>query len=133
MGFININGNQVHTSALSSALSSATSGTIGITNSSSNTTTTITPGSNLYYSNSSGTFTTQLAKTTYNVLGEDIEVDGFKDGMTSLMVAQLNVLGKEFYYELKKQDCHFPQQIDDFLQKKFEIEETAKEFIKYQT
>lgn len=126
MGFININGQQLHTSAIS------TSGTVSITNSN-NTTTTITPGSNLYYSNSSGTFTTQLAKTIYNVLGEDVEVDGFRDGMTCLMVAQLNVLGKEFYYELKKQDCHFPQQIDDFLQKKFEIEETAKEFIKYQT
>ena len=126
MGFININGQQVHTSSLSSA----TSGTISITNTSG--TTTITPGSNLYYSTSTGNFTT-IAKTTYNVLGEDVEVDGFRDGMTSLMVAQLNVLGKEFYYELKKQDCHFPQQIDEFLKKKFEIEETAKEFIKYQT
>lgn len=123
MGFININGHQVHTSAISTA----TSGTISITNS--NTSTTLS-GSNLYYSTSSGTFTTQLAKTTYNVLGEDIEVEGFRDGMTSIMVAQLNVLGKEFYYELKKQNCHFPKEIDDFLQKKFEIEETAKQFIK---
>ena len=123
MGFININGQQVHTSAIS------TSGTVSITNSN-NTTTTITPGSNLYYSNSSGTFTTQLAKTTYHVLGEDIEVDGFRDGMTAIMVAQLNILGKEFYYELEKQDCHFPQQIDEFLKNKFEIEETAKEFLK---
>jgi len=123
MGFININGQQLHTSAIS------TSGTISITNSN-NTSTTISNGSNLYYSTSSGTFTTQLAKTTYHVLGEDIEVDGFRDGMTAIMVAQLNILGKEFYYELKKQDCHFPAQIDEFLKNKFEIEETAKEFLK---
>lgn len=123
MGFININGQQAHTSSIS------TSGAVSITNSSSTTTTTITPGS-LYYSNSSGTFTTHVTKATYNVLGEDIEVDGFRDGMTAIMVAQLNVLGKEFYYELKKQDCHFPKEIDNFLQKKFEIEETAKQFIK---
>lgn len=124
MGFININGNQVHTSAIS------TSGTISITNSTATTTTTITPGSNLYYSNSSGAFTIQPMTTTYHVLGEDIEVDGYKDSMTAIMVAQLNILGKEFYYELKKQNCHFPPQIDEFLQNKFEIEETAKEFIK---
>lgn len=127
MGFININGQQVHTSAISTA----TSGTISITNSN-NTTTTISPGynTNLYYSTSTGNFTTTIAKTTYHVLGEDIEVDGFRDGMTAIMVAQLNILGKEFYYELKKQDCHFPSQIDEFLKNKFEIEETAKEFLK---
>lgn len=90
----------------------------------------ISSGSNLYYSTTTGTFTTKLATTTYNVLGEDIEVEGFGDGMTAIMVAQLNVLGKEFYYELKKQNCHFPKPIDDFLQRKFEIEETAKQFIK---
>ena len=111
MSFININRQK---------LQSSTSGTFSIGYST---------GSN-YYSTSSGNFTTQLAKTTYNVLGEDVEIEGPRDGMTSIMVAQLNVLGKEFYYELKKQNCHFPQPIEDFLQKKFEIEETAKYFIK---
>jgi hypothetical protein len=81
-------------------------------------------------SSSSITIGSLPIKTIYSVFGEYIEIDGYRDSMTSIMVAQLNLLGKPFYDELKKQDIEFPPKINEFLKKKFEIEETAKQFIK---
>lgn len=130
MGFVNINGNQVHTSAISNG--TWTSGTIG-TYSTSTITSTATTSSSIVYSSTTGTYTIQPMKTTYHVLGEDVEVSEYRDSMIAIMVAQLNVLGKPFYDELKKQNIFFPMEIEDFLKKKFEIEETAKQFIKYTT
>lgn len=124
MGFVNINGNQVHTSAISNG--TWTSGTIGTYSAS-----TITTTNGLVFSSGTGTYTIQPMKTTYHVLGEDVEVSGYRDSIVAIMVAQLNVLGKPFYDELKKQNTFFPMEIEDFLKKKFEIEETAKQFIKY--
>ena len=130
MGFVNINGNQVHTSAISNG--TWTSGSSG-TYSASTIGTTIGTTNGLVFSPGTGTYTIQAMKITYHVLGEDVEVSGYRDSIVAIMVAQLNVLGKPFYDELKKQDIFFPMEIEDFLKKKFEIEETAKQFIKYTT
>lgn len=117
MGFINLNGQSVHTSALgnpgsitNSTWSNSTNGTwINGTWSS-------TTGSTTVVGNT--TLSTSM-KTTYHILGEDVEVNGFKDGYTAQNVALVNVLGKNFYDELKKQNISFPSEIEDFLSKKF--------------
>ncbi len=54
-------------------------------------------------------------KTTYNVLGKDIEVDGYKDIMTALYVSMINLQGKAFYDEVKKQNVNFPREIEKYL------------------
>lgn len=118
MGWVTINGTQVHTSniGITSSASSSNS-TITI----SGTSGTIYAGSGSLYSSSSGTFTIQPSTTTYHILGEDIEVEGYKDFNVASSIALINVLGKPYYDELKKQDVHFPQEIEDYLEKKFII------------
>lgn len=66
-------------------------------------------------------FNTTLAKTKYHILGEDIEVSGYIDGTTAMMISTLNVLGKPFYDELKKNNVNFSNEIEDFLKQKFKI------------
>jgi len=58
-------------------------------------------------------------RTTYHILGEDVEFNGYKDGMTTMMISTLNVLGKPFYDELKKNGVSFPDEIESFLKIKF--------------
>jgi thymidylate synthase len=65
--------------------------------------------------------TTSLAKTKYHILGEDVEVSGYIDGTTVMMISTLNVLGKPYYDELKKNNVSFSNEIEDFLKQKFKI------------
>ena len=65
--------------------------------------------------------TTSLAKTKYHILGEDVEVSGYIDGTTAMMISTLNVLGKPYYDELKKNNVSFSNEIEDFLKQKFKI------------
>ena len=58
-------------------------------------------------------------KITYHILGEDIEVDGPKDFELTICLSTLNVLGKPFYDELKKNSISFPKEIEEFLKVKF--------------
>lgn len=60
-----------------------------------------------------------LGKITYHILGEDIEVDGPKDFDLTICLSTLNVLGKPFYDELKKNSISFPKEIEEFLKVKF--------------
>lgn len=64
----------------------------------------------------------------YHILGEDVEFsDVLTDQNLITIISTLNVLGKPFYEELKKNGYNFPQQIDYFLQKKFvEIDREIK-------
>ena len=66
-------------------------------------------------------FNTTIAKTKYHILGEDVEVSGYIDGTTAMMISTLNVLGKPFYDELKKNNVNFSNEIEDFLKQKFKI------------
>jgi hypothetical protein len=105
MGFLNINGNNVHTSAIVYGLT----GSNGLTGSYSSTTT------------SGSTYTIISSKSTYHILGEDVEVDDYKDSNISIVIASINVLGKPYYDELIKQGISLPKEISKFLEKKFLI------------
>ncbi len=85
-----------------------------------NSTTTLSSSSLGVYGTS---FNTTIAKTKYHILGEDVEVSGNIDGTTAMMISTLNVLGKPFYDELKKNKVSFSNEIEDFLKEKFKIME----------
>lgn len=93
MGFVNINGTNTHTSAI------GLTGSFGI----------------------SGTYTTTTASSLYHILGEDVEVNGYKDPNVSIIIATINVLGKPYYDQLLKQGISLPSEISTFLEKKFLI------------
>lgn len=105
MGFLNINGNNVHTSAIVYGLT----GPNGLTGSYSSITTT------------SSTYNSISLKSTYHILGEDVEIDAYKDSNISIIIASINVLGKPYYDELIKQGISLPKEISKFLEKKFLI------------
>lgn len=113
MGFVNINGQQVHTSNI------GVSGTIGVTGSGITWSSGTITGTGL--SHSYLTYTIQPQKTTYHVLGKDIEVEGYKDYTTSMIIAGINVLGKPYYDEFKKQRISLPKDIEEYLDKEFLI------------
>ena len=56
-----------------------------------------------------------VSKVKYYVLGKEIEVEGYKDATTALYISLVNIHGKAFYDEVKKQGVDFPKQIDDYL------------------
>ena len=84
---------------------------------------------NPYYNSNSTTIsssgtsfnTTTIAKTKYHILGEDVEVSGYIDGTTAMMISTINILGKPYYDELKKNNVSFSNEIEDFLKQKFKI------------
>ena len=82
----------------------------------SNTSTTLS-GAGLYRTS----FNTSLEKTKYHILGEDVEVSSYIDGTTAMMISTLNILGKPYYDELKKNNVSFSNEIEDFLKQKFKI------------
>ena len=64
-----------------------------------------------------------FAKAKYHILGEDVTVSESKDGTTAMMIATLNVLGRPFYEELRKNDVCFPPDIEEYLQERFRVED----------
>lgn len=60
-----------------------------------------------------------IQKTTYHILGEDIEIDAPQDFNTTIAISTLNVLGKPFYDELKKNGVNFNEKIEEYLKVKF--------------
>jgi len=60
-------------------------------------------------------------KTTYNILGEDIEVDGYTDTNVAVIISTLNILGKPFYDQLKINNICLPSKIEEYLEVKFKI------------
>ena len=109
MGFVNINGNNVYTSTLSGSYGLTGSATIRTSTGSSQTVLTTTA------------YRTLSTKTTYHILEEDVEVDGYKDNTIVMIIATINVLGKPYYDELLKQGVILPSEILTFLEKKFLI------------
>ena len=76
-------------------------------------------------SNNSGTITTSnsgnmnyittgysYTPSKYHILGEDFESNGYLDGSTVVMISTLNILGRPFYEELKKNKVSFPDDMD---------------------
>lgn len=78
--------------------------------------------------NSTTTTTTSISsvKTTYHILGEDVEVSSYKDSYIITNICILNVLGKPFLEELHKNGYHFPTEIEEYLDKKFKSLERDK-------
>jgi hypothetical protein len=128
MGFVNIGGQTVHTSTIGAPVfgtpsissSVGNSGIINISGTNSSiTTSTLSSGQYLTWGGS--TMNYSINKTTYHVLGEDIEVDGYGDPYLAVAISTLNVLGKPFYDELKKNNLNLPSEIEEYLEIKFKI------------
>lgn len=65
-----------------------------------------------------GTFNYSYSnKTRYIVLGEEVEIDASPDSELAITIATLNVLGRPFYEELKKQNITFPDVIEESIQR----------------
>jgi hypothetical protein len=84
------------------------------------TTSTTTSVTNIQY----GTST----KKTYYVLGEKVDINqSFEKSLLIQLISTINVLGKPYYDQLKKNNYDFPQELEDFLEKKFkELERDDK-------
>jgi hypothetical protein len=128
MGFVNIGGQTVHTSAIGAPVfgtpsissSVGNSGVINISGTNSSiTTSTLSSGQYLTWGGS--TMNYSINKTTYHVLGEDIEVEGHGYPYLVVAISTLNVLGKPFYDELKKNKVSLPTEIEEYLEVKFKI------------
>jgi hypothetical protein len=52
---------------------------------------------------------------SYNILGESIEVDGSNCPIVAMYVSMINILGKTFYDEIKKQNIQLPKEISKFI------------------
>ena len=91
-----------------------------------NSITTTLGSNNLSYSNSS-TLKIQTPKTTYYILGEEFETDEyFTDSSLALIISSINIMGKPFYDDLKKQGVMLPVDIDEFINERFKIIERDK-------
>lgn len=120
MGFLNINGQTLHTSSIGGVLS--TTGSISATSSIlssgiSSSSTLITSGGTPYYILSGSNVFKNT--TIYHVLGDDIEVSAYSDANLAITISTLNILGKPFYDELMKNNFSFPTEIEDYLKVKF--------------
>jgi len=96
-------------------------GTSNVTGNWANSTITLGNNVNAIYGNGQGSWgsaTIQSQKTTYVILGEELEVDGYQDIITPLIIATLNVLGKPYWLELKKQQFSFGYDIDAFIEER---------------
>ncbi len=60
-------------------------------------------------------YSSVVSKVKYVVLGKEIEVEGYKDAVTALYISMINLHGKVFYDEVKKQGVDFPREIEDYL------------------
>lgn len=108
--------------------SSITSGSVtNISNGSLNTTGTVslTSGSSISISGSSisisGSSISSI-KTKYFILGEYFELDLYDNGYyLSIMISTLNVLGRPFYEDLKKQPVHLPNELTEAIEKRLTI------------
>jgi len=96
--------------------------TISISNNSGATLTTISGGGNMNYITTGYSFT----KSIYHILGEEFETDGSLDGTTAVMISTLNVLGRPFYDELRKNNVSFPDKMDKFIQDRLKVIERDK-------
>jgi len=132
MGFVNIGGQTVHTSAIGnpvygtpsvtsgSLIGNSSNGTLIVSGTNSNiTTSTLSGGQYVNWGGSTINYT--INKITYHVLGEDIQVDGYGDPYLAVTISTLNVLGKPFYDELKKNNVSLPTEIEEYLEVKFKI------------
>ena len=68
---------------------------------------------------SSANITSQ--KTTYVILGEEYETEGYPDTSLGIAIATLNILGKPYWLELKKQNFTFGYDMDAFIEERITV------------
>ena len=74
-----------------------------------------------YVSGSSG-----HSKNKFNILGEVYEHTGYIDVHISVAISTINILGKPFWDELKKNGVIFPHEMEQFIEKRITILERDK-------
>ena len=123
MGFITVNGQQVHTSSINTNVVSSSSGTV-----SNNTSISVlnTGTSSIYTTSTNNTFAIYSQKAKYIILGEEFEMDGYQDSTIAIIISSINIMGKPFYDDLKKQNVNLPGEIEEFLEQRFIILERDK-------
>lgn len=67
----------------------------------------------------SNQFTIQSAKNKYYVLGEEVEVEGYKDASLTIILCNITIMGEPYYNELKKNGFVFGQELEDLFKRKF--------------
>ena len=98
-----------------------TTGTSNVTGNWANSTITLGNNVNAVYGNGHGSWgsaTIQQQKTIYVILGEEYETNGYPDPTLGMAIATLNVLGKPYWLELKKQNFTFGYDIDGFIEER---------------
>lgn len=66
--------------------------------------------------NNSNNWTVTDIKKTYTVLGEKIKL--IKNDTTGIIITNINLMGKKYYDELKKQDVEIPSELKTLLDEK---------------
>ena len=66
-----------------------------------------------------GLYTITSPKVKYIILGEEYETDGNTTFEIANMIAILNVLGKPYWIELKKQNVSFGNDMENFIEERF--------------
>jgi hypothetical protein len=74
---------------------------------------------------SNGASTLNVPYATYHILGEDFQTTGYVDGYTAVLISTLNVLGRPFYEELKKNKVSFTEEMDNFIQMRLRDEKIS--------
>jgi len=101
-----------------------TKGTSNVTGNWANSTITLGNNVNAIYGNGQGSWgsaTIQSQKTTYVILGEEYETNGYPDPTLGMAIATLNVLGKPYWLELKKQNFSFGYDMDAFIEERITV------------
>lgn len=86
-------------------------------------TTNISSGSVISMSSGTSTYTYTSPKTEYIIFGEKVIVDSYFDVNLATCLSSINILGKPFYDDIKKQGYIFCIEIEDVLNKHFLIME----------
>jgi hypothetical protein len=102
---------------------SITTGTANITGNCANSTITLGNNVNAIYGNGHGSWGTgaTITSQTYVILGEEYETEGYPDTSLCIAIATLNVLGKPYWLELKKQSFSFGYDMDAFIEERITV------------
>lgn len=67
-----------------------------------------------------------LSKARYIVFDQEVEIDGNLDTNTAMIISLINLLGKPYYDEIKKQGISFDNKIENVMLENFKIHERDK-------
>lgn len=60
-----------------------------------------------------------LATSKYHVLGEEIEVSGYKDSNLTIILCNITIMGEPYYNELIKNGFVFTKELEELFKRKF--------------